>query len=177
MAGNRLRPVHLDNVTPWALLIPLNRAPASLAGRERGPGAVEMIDSRASPEQFGQPTQLDAATRPRQTSSSITREPRRATANSTIYQALPPQHHQLHQRFVPNRSQPTATACDLTGDPPSRQNFNRLPHCPGLCRMPQGPQQVPHFCQRRNTPHSHYLRRQPAESLTAARLAQKRGEK
>ena len=121
MASNRLCPVHLDSVTSWALLVPLDRAPSSLAGRDRVLCAVEVMDCRAFPEQFGQDAQIDAATRLRQTSSSINCALRRMATIPTINKALPPQHHQLHQRFVPDMCHPTATTFDLTGGPPSRQ--------------------------------------------------------
>ena len=121
MASNRLCPVHLDSVTSWALLVPLDRAPSSLAGRDRVLCAVEVMDCRAFPEQFGQDAQIDAATRLRQTSSSINCALRRMATIPTINKALPPQHHQLHQRFVPDMCHPTATTFDLTGGPPSRR--------------------------------------------------------
>jgi len=96
MASSRLHPVHLNCVAPRALLVPLDRAP-SLAGRDRVLCAVEVIDCRASLQQFRQGAQLCATTRLRQTSSSINCALRRVAAIPTIYEALPPHHHQLHR--------------------------------------------------------------------------------
>ena len=151
MANNRLHPVHLNSVTPGALLLPSGRAPSSLAGRDRVFCAVEVIDCRAAPEQFRQRTQLDAAARLRQTSSSI---------NCASPRGSHPDHLQSSSATAPSTSsnvQPQPVSFNRRDLRPHRRssattNSNRSQQYPGLCRMSQGPQRAPHLCQRRNTP-------------------------
>jgi hypothetical protein len=173
MASNRLHPVHLDCVTPWALLLPSGRAPAFLLGREWGPCAVEVIDCHASPEQFRQHTQLCAATRLGQTSSILNRALRRVAVIPTIYKALPPPHHQLHQGCCfPNRCPPAATTLDLTGGPPSRQTTIACRTALNSARCRKTREGIPLDVNAATRDNIHYLRRQLAEPLTAARLVQ-----
>jgi hypothetical protein len=172
MASNRLHPVHLDSVTPWALLAPWGRAPSSLVGRDRVLCAAEVIDCRTSLQQFRQRTQPGAATRPRQTSSSINCALRRVAAIPTIYKALPPQHHQLHHRRFPNRCLPTATTFDLTGGPPSRQTTIACRTALNSAGCRKAREGLPLAVNAATRDNVHYLRRQLAEPLTAARLLQ-----